>query len=253
MGEEKRRRLRLHHDASTQRSALLDFDAGHALLSLNEPLLLDDSPPHAGRTRYTTCAGNEPVVTRMPPMFRPPESPGRRPRSAPDPLADDVYAVFHKRMKKDERSVALADKSKLYFDIDNVRGQSKLLNQHDWVKHLLSMVVLRDRNDYAELARKRQLVWSDIQRTLGKFADWEARSAAHAATVKNYLQGNIGLGDEDDADALILTRPVASLAKERAALRIAQHGTPVRLVLRNGYDLLAMPHRKPRIVPTGTT
>lgn len=255
MAEPKKRRLRLDHELNPAYSKLFDFDNGNVLLTLNQPIFLDRLKSQVPiQLKSLIATKEEPVlVKREPVVFRELDLPARRFRNVPDPLADDVYQVFHRRMKKDERSVALVDKSKLHFDIDNLQSQLKLLDQHDWIKHLPSMVVLNDRNDYDELVTKRGMARKDILKTLKKFQDWEARSSAHTLTVKNHLRGNIGLGDEDDLNELILTRSIPSLAKERAALRIAQHGTPVRIVLRNGYDLLAMPHRKPRIVLTGTS
>lgn len=257
MGEEKKRKLRLSHELNASNSKLLHFDDGNPLLILHQPILLTRGKvksSNISRRRLITADSSQPqLIQRKPVTFRELDLPSRRHRNTQDPLDDELYLTFHRRMRKDERSVALSDKSKLQFDIDNLRGQLELLNQHDWVKHLPLMVHLNDRNDYDELVKKRNMARKEIQKTLEKFQDWEARCVSHAATVKNFLKGNIGLGDEDDSDGLILSRSISSLAKERAALRIALHGMPVRLVLRNGYDLLAMPHRKPRVVPTGTS
>lgn len=254
MGEQKKRKLRLDHELNPAYSKLFDFDNGNALLSLNQPIFLDRLVSRKLKQNNLGSVNAEPqLIKRESAVFRDLDLPARRYRNVPDPLSEDIYQVFHRRMKKDERSVALVDKNKLHFDIDNLQSQLKLLDQHDWIKHLPTMVVLKDRNDYDELVTKRGIARKEIHKTLKKFQDWEARSSAHTLTVKNYLRGNIGLGDEDDLNELILTRALPSLAKERAALRIAQHGTPVRIVLRNGYDLLAMPHRKPRIVLTGTS
>lgn len=256
MGEEKRRKLRLNHELNSPNSKLLHFEDGNPLLTQHQPILLmrgGKLPPDLIKQCLSSDTSQPQLIKRNPVIFRELDLPSRRHRNTQDPLDDEKYLTFHRKMRKDERSVALTDKSKLQFDIDNLRGQLELLNQHDWVKHLPLMVHLNDRNDYDELTKKRNMAKKEIQKTLEKFQDWEARSASHAATVKNFLKGNIGLGDEDDSDGLILTRSLCSLAKERAALRIALHGMPVRIVLRNGYDLLAMPHRKPRIVPTGTS
>lgn len=262
MVEQKKRKLRLNDELSSSNSKLFRIDEGNPLLVLHQPLYLDrgSACEKSSIKKQLSIQKNAsidtvepPLVKRSPVVFKPLELPPRRNRSVQDPLSDELYQTFHRRMRKDERSVALADKSKLYFDIDNLRGQLELLNQHDWVKHLPSMVALNDRNDYEELARKRRLVRNEIEKTLGKFENWELRCSTHASTVKNFIKGNIGLGDEDDSDGLILTRSLSSLAKERAALRIALFGLPVRIVLRNGYDLLAMPQGNPRIVPTGTT
>lgn len=256
MGEEKKRKLRLNHELNAPNSKLLHFDDGSPLLTLHQPILLTRSgkiPSDLLKQCISSDTSQPQLANRKPVVFRELDLPSRRYRNTQDPLDDELYLTFHRRMRKDERSVALTDKSKLHFDIDNLRGQLELLNQHDWVKHLPLMVHLNDRNDYDELTKKRIMARREIKKTLEKFQDWEARCVAHAATVKKFLKGNIGLGDEDDSDGLILSRSLSSLAKERAALRIALHGMPVRIVLRNGYDLLAMPHRKPRIVPTGTS
>ncbi|WPK25105.1 hypothetical protein PUMCH_002408 [Australozyma saopauloensis] len=255
MAERKKRKLRLNHELASSNTRLLNFDNGNALLSLNQPIYLDRQlKPNKTKLRRVQVTEAQPeLAQREPPKFRDLDLPHRRHRNTVDPLADEVYEPFHRRMKKDERSVTLADRSKLHFDVDNLRGQLTLLNQHDWIKHVPTMVSLNDRNDYEELSRKRVLARREILKNLEKFQDWEARTTAHTLAVKNYLKGNIGLGDEDDSNGLILDRSLDRLAKERAALRIAQHGTPVRIVLRNGFDLLAMPHRKPRIVLTGTS
>lgn len=253
MGEQKKRKLRLNDELSSSNAKLLDFDKGHVLLALNQPIILSRDSSSKELRCVTSQEQELQLIKRNPVKFNLLATPIRRQRNCQDPLPDEFYLSFHRRMRKDERSVTLVDKSRLHFDIDNLRGQLALLNQHDWIKHLPSMVILNDRNDYDELVKKRRLAVREIAKTLDKFENWEARTAAHAITVKKFMRGDLGLGDEDDSDGYILRTSLATLAKERAALRMALHGTPVRLVLRNGYDLLAMPHRKPRIVPTGTS
>lgn len=257
--EQKRRRLRLSDTDATKNTAFLyNFDNGNLLLHENGRIRIDDKSPASSENLYVyfgdASVAPPPVIGRNNEIrYEPAELPRRRRRNLEDPLNDHVYETFHRRMKKDERSRTLTDRARMYFEMDNLKTQLELLEQHDWNKHLPQITILKDRSDVDELLAKRLATMREIKKTLAKFASWEARCNAHAREVKEFdarrrtvlaLEND---DDADDADESILDVPLEELAKKRRIRRLEKHGRPIRILLGNGCSIRYNPYLTPLV------
>ncbi|OBA21635.1 hypothetical protein METBIDRAFT_41438 [Metschnikowia bicuspidata var. bicuspidata NRRL YB-4993] len=253
---EKRRKLRLSDEQTKNTALLYNFDNLNRLLYGDGRICIDRDSPATGENQYkyfgeASWAFNKVVMPKLGVRQRQSELPRRRRRNH-DPLEDHVYEIFHKRMKKDERSRTLTDRGRMYFEMDNVKSQLELLLQHDWNKHLPQLTVIKDRSDVDELLAKRQATIRELERTLAKFANWESRTASLAAEIKSYeghpAQGkNFQDDDADDDDESILDKPLEQLAKQRQQSRLAKHGRPFSILLGNGHKIRYNPYLTPTV------
>lgn len=268
----RKRKLRLS-DSSSPGSALFDFSAASPLIYQDEPIVVQRS---AAGPRQDVFPTQELPLLQTSPSRDVQLLPPRRQRVHADPLDDSVYEAFHRRMYKEERSRTLADRARMYFDMDNLKSQLALLRQHDWRRHLPAVCVVADRSDPRELAQKRQLSAIEIQKMLRKFENWERRCAAVTARVKDFEErqalkhssagpkkgsrnghsngsgrGEMSRSPEydngfaSDDESILFTLP-ALIRRRLEAQRIANYGRKVTLNLRNGSQIVSDPYSYPK-------
>lgn len=265
---EKKRALRLTDNPKSKTSKLLDFDSANPLLYKDQSISIDGKSSFSTQNLYVyhglTCKKPAIVSKKTDLKYKVKLLP-RRQRTRTDPLDDEVYVGFHRRMTKEEKSMTGSDRTRMLLEIENLKEQLRLIQQHDWVRHLPRIVMIQDRKDSDEMARKRKLMVQELRRLLGKFADWDERNARLLRDAKNFERGTNGnvrsnglhasddeyedfSDDSDDADENILAASLEKLREKRELNRRTRGGHSVRIFLRNGYDILQVGDHVPRIV-----
>lgn len=291
--EQKKRQLRLRNEGSTQ-SKLFNFESVNSLLYQDSPIQLrlsSDTSNSNGKTTdlqkytYFGLVSKAPKLTAIDSDLKFNDSLlPRRQRLRLDPLSDKHYLAFHRRMKRDEKSMVVADRNKMVLEIENLKIQLQLLRQHDWMKHLPRITVVKDTRDMEELQRKRQLTEQEILRLLTKYDDWDRRDTKLQSDIREFEKhmhynntrrmGSVnrrrtndnnndgddnddnGDGDNatsssnEDSDESILTTNLAATKAKRQARRHKKYGPKIRLVLGNGYEIVGGPLQHCRIEKT---
>ncbi|KAM9894787.1 hypothetical protein OXX79_008478 [Metschnikowia pulcherrima] len=258
LSPQKRRKLRSSDSGAKNAALLYDFDHVNKLIHEDARIRLDFVSKVSRSSPYEhfgeACKISSQTINSDLSVRRAEEElPRRRRRIIADPLNDEVYETFHRRMKKEERSRTLTDRGRMYFEMDNLKSQLELLQQHDWNKHLPTLTKINDRSDVDELLKKRQATMHEIEKTLAKFANWEARSSVLSAEMKVWesqtlTRKRVDDDDADDVDETVLDVPLHILAKERRQRRIARDGMPIRILLRNGHQVRYNPYSSPTVV-----
>ncbi|GEQ70092.1 hypothetical protein JCM33374_g3768 [Metschnikowia sp. JCM 33374] len=252
---QKRRKLRSSDSSTKNASLLYNFDNVNQLLHKDGRIRLDFNGSCSAETKYEyfgKSSWDTPDTLKKTLDIRHEETllPRRRTKNIIDPLPDDVYGAFHRRMKKDEKSRTLTDRARMYFEMDNLKSSLELLQQHDWNKHLPHLTMIKDRNDIDELLWKRNATIQEIEKTLAKFSNWEARCADLSTDMKRFESShNMALLDEDDddSDESILRDSLDQLAKKRKQQRIKRYGRPMKIFLGNGHHIRYDPYLTPTV------
>lgn len=265
---QKKRALRLADNAKTKSSKLLDFDSTNPLLYKDQAIALDriSAPTSENLYQYYGLACQKPAIVAKETDVKYNEKLlPRRQRTQLDPLDDELYHGFHWRMTKEEKSMTGSDRTRMMLEIENLKEQLSLLQQHDWARHLPRIVLVHDRKDGDEMSRKRSLMVQELRRLLQKFANWEERNArllrdakrseshSNGGSVSNGFHSSEDEEDElsddsDDSDENILVGSLEDLREKRQLQRAARNGPAVRILLRNGYDILQVSDKSPQIV-----
>lgn len=265
---EKKRALRLADNSKTKSSKLLDFDVANPLLYKDHNIRIDRISPLITDNlyHYYGAACKKPAIAAKETDLKYKEKLlPRRQRTRADPLDDELYYGFHRRMTKEEKSMTGSDRTRMMLEIESLKEQLSLLLQHDWARHLPRIVFVQDRKDVDEMTRKRSLMEHELRRLLGKFANWEARNARLLRDAKRFEQhangGPVSNGfhssddndddssdESDETEESILAESLENLKVKRQLEREAKNGLAVRIWLRNGYDILQVCDQSPRIV-----
>lgn len=167
----------------------------------------------------------------------------RKSKQKVDILHDSIYEIFHKKMKKEERTMVNIDRSRILSEVDNLDLLLQALNQYDWVRHLPNITQINDIRDYDELETKKKLTIKEIQRILNKFENWKRRQDKLISDIKKH---DTHREDSDHEQEFLL--PIEYLKQKRLKERRIQAGPIIKLNLRNGYALVIEPFVNPRIV-----
>lgn len=167
----------------------------------------------------------------------------RKSKQKVDILEDSIYEIFHKKMKKEERTMVNIDRSRIFSEVDNLYLLLQSLNQYDWIRHLPSITHINDIRDYDELESKKDLTIKEIQRIINKFENWKRRQDKLISDIKKY---DTIRDDSDHEQDFHL--PMEYLKQKRLKQRRMQAGPIIKLNLRNGYALVIEPFANPRIV-----
>lgn len=267
----KKRALRLADSPKLKNLKLFNFALVNQLLYLDKPIpvhLTSLGSSHLYQYYKQACKLPEisPKETdlRYQPLLLP-----RRQRTRADPLPDDWYSVFHRRMAKEEKSMAESDRTRVMMEIENLKDQLRLLLQNDWARQLPRITFVEDKKDMDEMTRKRKLTQTEIRRMLSKYVNWEERNKKLLREFKRFEDQSpaenglrrsyrdVDLDDEsensddsDDSDEKVLVN-LQDLKRQREAARMWKVGSSTRILLRNGYDILLQPDQIPRIVESG--
>lgn len=253
MTEAKRRKLRLS-DGPTASSLQFNFENINKLLFLHEPLQVKAVPEDWGKPyRYFHSAIEIPPVTKKQVTITSHDTIlPRRNRVRSDPLPDELYLPFHRRMKKDEKSVTTSERDRIYFEMDNLRAQLQHLKGNEWQRYLPVTTVITNKVDQEELHRKRELTILELERILARLAGWEGRCNKLASDLKRFEKKQGQFLDSDCSDdESILSESFLKIRAAKSRKRLYEYGAPCRILLRNGYSISFNPYRDPAaaIVP----
>lgn len=166
----------------------------------------------------------------------------RKSKQKVDVLADSIFDLFHRKMKKEEKSMANLDRNRILSEVDNLNTLLQNLNQYDWIRHLPDITHINDSRNFEELEIKKDLTIKEIQRILDKFDNWKKRQEKLATDIREY--DDLSNAVEEDEFEL----PIEYLRQKRLKERRLQNGPVIRLNLRNGYALVIDPLESPKIV-----
>lgn len=287
----EKRRLRLGRDGKGQ-SRLFNFESVNSLLYQDREIGIcsslesdDFKTKNFKRYAFYGQMAELPKLKNKETDLKYNESlPPRRQRLKMDPLPDQHFETFHRRMKREEKNMTGADRSKMMSEIETLKSQLRLLRQHDWMKHLPRITLVKDPKDRSELQRKRELTEKECLRLLNKYYSWEKRNEnlendirlfnknmhsdnAHSSKLARGRKDRHNdddnnddddndeeedLDDLDDDDEDIFLSDLAALKAKRQERRIEKYGPSIRIVLGNGYDLVGGPFQYPRIEKAST-
>lgn len=171
------------------------------------------------------------------------ELPHRKSKQKIDMLDDSTYELFHRKMKKEERSMANIDRSRILSEVDNLNSLIQNLNQYDWVRHLPNITHVNNIRDYDELESKKNITIEEIERILIKFDNWKKRQDKLASDIREYDNNRLHYINNEDEFLL----PIEYLREKNLKERRKEIGPTIKLNLRNGYVLVIEPFANPRI------
>lgn len=245
----KKRNLRLGDDKKAKASRLFNFSSVNEYLFQNKSFRIDrKAGPSASRLYEYYCDELPTDLHKETALKKEDILLPRRSRNCRDPLDDELYHGFHRKMKQGEKSMSVADKSRMLFEVDNLRSQMELLKQHDWVKHLPRITAIEDKTDMEELSFKRKLTIIEITKLLEKYVRWEARNEALQMDMKLFENSAECNDDDSDCSENIVIQPLTQLQEQRVKKRLHKDGSSVRIQLHNGYDIVYGPYQHPKVV-----
>lgn len=228
----------------------LDFDDGFLGYAGHLDLILDHTPGadclSAGVTSSVLVGGSSPVIIRE-------STRSRRAKPCRDPLPDSLYTCFHRRMRKEERSMVDAERVRVLLEIDSLKALLALLDSYTWEAHLPKICRIRDLTDLREYEQKKDLTIDHIKRLLHKNDDWRKRWHNLQASIKAYgnERAEECLKREPSTDYVKENEyviPIKELAERRRKQRNTQHGVRFRLNLNNGFLIVIDPYSPPQMV-----
>lgn len=89
-----------------------------------------------------------------------------------DPLSDDLYSIYHRRMEKEEKKMMNRDREKVYTEADKMKSQLEALQQPHWARVLPAITYVRDPRDRNEMEEKREWTINSLNLLLAKFETW---------------------------------------------------------------------------------
>ncbi|SCU89517.1 LAME_0E03994g1_1 [Lachancea meyersii CBS 8951] len=95
----------------------------------------------------------------------------------PDPLADELYEVYHRKMQKQEIRMVNQDAVQSELEAERLEGVLEGLESQNWLKTLLKTTVIHNADNLEEIMRKREITQDTIGSMLAKFEALKARIA----------------------------------------------------------------------------
>lgn len=247
--KDNERKLRSRDEInSVNKKVLFNFDTVNQLL-INQPIIVSRETSFDGLYRYYpdvelpedgTISKTTNLITNH---EKSDVSRKNRPGKSIDVLPDEIYQLFHKKMKRDEKVMANEDRLRVMSDVDNLNSQLQLLNQYDWVRHLPTVVHINDLKNLAELEQKNGLAKNEIERLIRKHENWKKRFDQLTHDIKEWdTFQEYSDGDDDYTASIVVLR--ARREKERRR----KLGPLIKLRLNNGYSLIIDPLLPPKIV-----
>lgn len=95
-----------------------------------------------------------------------------------DPLTDEIYIPYHRRMERTEKRVQNVEKDQSALDLDHLSNLVKLLNEETcWRKHIMKLVLISDEDTDEDLQKKRELALGELQGYFAKYHRWKSKMA----------------------------------------------------------------------------
>lgn len=190
----------------------------------------------------------------------------RKPRKAKairhkpkDPLPDELYLPYNKRMEKEEKKMINWEREKIYSEADKMKSQLEKLQQNDWVKALPSITYIRDPKDHEEMVQKRDWTLSSLNALLKRFEDWKKCEdrvlgrvrAASPSVLQNPFKYYSSMADseliqESDTDEEEENLSVAQIKERRLKKKLEKYGPVIKVRFGNKM-IIAEPFKATRI------
>lgn len=90
-----------------------------------------------------------------------------------DPLNDELYIPYNRRMEKEEKKMINWEREKIYSEADKMKAQLEKLHQNDWMKSLQTITYIRDPRDHKEMMEKKEWTIESLKGMLKRFEDWK--------------------------------------------------------------------------------
>lgn len=253
----EKRKLRLGRLARNK-PEVFNFDSANPLLYKEQPIISVSESSNFSPYVYfgETCQSPSIKPIRKDIKYKATILP-RRQRTRQDPLTDEVYHSFHKKMKREEITMSLLDKKRMLLEVQNLEGHLRPLSLTEWMRQLPKITHIVDRSDPSEMARKRDLTKMEIGKLLKKHTEWKeltdqllkkiARFESNRFRKRDPAEDSELESDGDDDDENIVLGLLEKLQAARAERRLERQGLPTRIILRNGFDLVFGPCKFPTI------
>ncbi|CEP61455.1 Sas4p LALA0_S03e03246g [Lachancea lanzarotensis] len=92
-----------------------------------------------------------------------------------DPLSDELYTSYHRKMQRQEVRMVNQDKVQSETEAERLRGILEGLESQNWLKTLLHTTKIRNSGDFEEISCKRRLTQDAINNMLANFSDFKNR------------------------------------------------------------------------------
>ncbi|ANB15474.1 hypothetical protein AWJ20_3102 [Sugiyamaella lignohabitans] len=96
-------------------------------------------------------------------------------RSDIDPLRDELYEVYHRRMERDEKGIQRIERERTALEVDAMIAQKELLEGLSWRRDILRITAIVNPNDQEELELKRKLTLKEIEMYLERYQIWKKK------------------------------------------------------------------------------
>lgn len=195
------------------------------------------------------------------------EIPGLPGQDIADPLDDNVYTAFHKKMQIHETRMVNQDKLQSESEAERLNAINEDLKSDNWARTLIKTTALKNPDDLQELEAKREQTINAIDQMLMKFNDMKARAmllprsgkprrpvSARKYRVDVYKRAEnafrLNVSSDDEEEGLSLPE----LKKYRLESQRKKFGGPVIIQCRKGlttnykYAIVAEPNQAAYIV-----
>lgn len=176
-----------------------------------------------------------------------------------DPLGNDLYIPYNRRMEKEEKKMINWEREKIYAEADRMKSQLEKLQQNDWMRSLQTITYIRDPTDQKEMLQKKQWTIDSLNVLLDRFEDWKRceerllgrTRAPSPAVLQNPFKYYTNLVDTDliqesDTDEEENKMTVTQIKRRRLKNKLRKYG-PIIKVKFGSKVIIAEPFRATRI------
>lgn len=226
-------------------TTLFNFERVNGLIYRDEEITI--SPAVSSDKLYTDLLPDDAFVLPKRPstaiVVHETVRPRRTRNNLPEPLPDDLYIGFHRRLKREETVMTNADILRLLLEIDRLKDHLRILRSLDWARHLPTITVVNNRSDSNEMNYKRKLTIGEIERLIANYDLWCRRQDRLRAENRR-LDTHEDPSDDEDVFSISIEQ-----LRERRGKQKTSKLPHLILNLRNGYAIISEPSKFPRIAP----
>ncbi|CCH45618.1 Something about silencing protein 4 [Wickerhamomyces ciferrii] len=177
----------------------------------------------------------------------------------PDPLIDELYHPYNKRMEKEEKKMINWEREKIYSEADKMKSQLEKLQQNNWSRILPTITYIRDPRDQVELEQKKQWTIESLTLLLERFEHWKkledkvlGRIRASSPVYKNdqfrFYSSTVDkeLLEESDTDEEEDNKTLEEIKTHRMRKKIRKYGPIIKLKF-DDKVIIAEPFKSTRI------
>lgn len=177
-----------------------------------------------------------------------------------DPLTDELYTPYNRRMEKEEKKMINWERDKIYSEADKMKSQLASLQQNDWMKILPTITYIRDPRNQDELLQKKNWTVESLNALLKRFEDWKKSEdkvlgkvrAPSPSTIMQqpfrYYTNKIDsdLLQDSDTDEEEELMSVAQIKRHRLKKKLEKYGPIIKIKFGNQV-IIAEPFKATRI------